>query len=253
MPHPSETIHCPYYSVVLPVFNEQDNLLPLFAELEVTLKTLKQSYEIICVDDGSTDHSLKLIQDYGKTRDAFIIIEFLQNRGQSAALWAGIRKAQGQYIITMDTDLQNDPADLVQMAQYLPEYDMINGWRHKRKDNLLTLLSSKIANFVRNNISKETIKDTGCSLKIMKASFLKRLMPFNGIHRFLPTLMKMEGAKVIEIPVNHRPRVAGISKYGITNRAIPAFIDLLAVRWMQIRKLSYEIKETHESKRNNNN
>ena len=171
-------------------------------------------------------------------------LSFAQNRGQSAAFAAGFAHAPGDVVVTMDADLQNDPADIPAMLQeYARGCDMVIGWRAKRKDTWLKRMASKFGNWVRNKMSNETVKDTGCSLKVMRADMARRIPMFTGMHRFLPTLMKMQGAVVAEVKVNHRPRLHGTSKYGILDRAMTTWYDLVAVRWMQKRFIRYEIKE----------
>ena len=231
------------YSVVLPVYNEIENLPRLFEELSTVMRQTAEPYEIICINDGSTDHSPAYIQKFGRDHPEFKLINFRKNQGQSAALYAGFLKAAGEYVITLDADLQNDPADIMKLIDCLPQYDMVTGWRTKRHDTWLTRISSKIANRIRNKLSRENIHDTGCSLKIMKKTFLDRIKMFKGMHRFLPTLMKMEGAKVIEVPVNHRPRTRGKSNYGVWNRAFSGLRDLFAVRWMQDRFIHLDMTE----------
>ncbi len=233
------------YSIVLPIYNEAENLPQLFREIETVMTELKQLYEVICVDDGSRDDSTNIIREHLKINEAFRMIRFDGNFGQSAALAAGFEAACGDYVITMDSDLQNDPGDLTKMVPHLKNYDMITGWRQTRRDTWLKRISSKIANGIRNKLSRETIQDTGCSLKIMKTFYLKKIKMFKGMHRFLPTLMKMEGASVLEIPVSHRSRNAGVSNYGTWDRALSGLRDLLVVRWMQDRFIHYKIKEDH--------
>ena len=231
------------YSIVLPIYNERGNLPQLFEEILQVMHSLSEPFEIICVDDCSTDQSRSFIVEYMATQPTFKFISFRTNNGQSAALSAGFSIAKGEYVITLDADLQNDPADIAGMIEYLGKYDMVSGWRKERHDSWLTRVSSKIANTIRNKLSRENINDTGCSLKIMNRTYLGRIKMFKGMHRFLPTLMKMEGAKVIEIPVRHRPRIAGISNYGIWDRAFSGLRDLLAVRWMQDRFIQLDINE----------
>ena len=155
---------------------------------------------------------------------------------------AGFKHAVGKYVVTMDADLQNDPADIPKLLEKLNTCDMVCGWRQKRNDPWIKRISSKVANSIRNKLSNEDIKDTGCSLKAYRRECFSRIKLFNGMHRFLPTLFKMEGFSVTEVVVNHYPRKFGKSKYGVFNRAFRAFMDLLVVRWMKKRKLNYEVK-----------
>jgi glycosyltransferase involved in cell wall biosynthesis len=231
------------YSFVIPVYNEAENLAPLHDELLILIQQLKEPCEIIWIDDGSTDTSLEVIKGLSNRDQDCRYIGFEKNCGQSAALAAGFQSAKGRYVITMDSDLQNNPGDILKMIPYLTEYDMVTGWRKNRHDTRWKKFSSRFANSIRNHLSRETINDTGCSLKIMKSEYLKKINMYKGLHRFLPTLMKMEGAKVIEVPVSHRPRTRGESKYGTWDRAFSGLRDLFAVRWMQDRKISYQIKE----------
>jgi dolichol-phosphate mannosyltransferase len=231
------------YSFVIPVYNEQENLAALHQEVEKVLDQIKHSSEVIWINDGSSDNSLQIIKDLVKKHPHHRFISFEKNCGQSAALAAGFCAAIGKYVITMDSDLQNNPMDIVKMVPYLETYDMVTGWRKDRHDTWWRKFSSRFANGIRNRLSRETIRDTGCSLKIMKTEYLKKIKMYKGMHRFLPTLMKMQGATVIEVPVSHRPRTKGVSKYGTWDRAFSGLRDLLAVRWMQDRHISYKIKE----------
>ena len=164
-------------------------------------------------------------------------LHFAANAGQTAALDAGFRAARGEVIATLDGDGQNDPADLPRLLAALAGADVVNGVRRHRQDGWLRRLSSRVANAFRNWATDEHVSDVGCSLRVMRASFLKRVKLWRGMHRFLPTLLRLEGARVIELPVSHRPRRAGASKYGIGNRLFVALADLLAVRWMIKRRL----------------
>ena len=219
-------------SFVIPVYNEEENVPILFAEIRAVAETLACDYEVIFVDDCSTDTSLAEIRALVATYPAVRCVSFPDNRGQSAALGAGFRAASGEIIITMDADLQNDPADIPQLLSNFGPYDMVNGWRRERRDTLSKKISSRIGNFIRNRLTNETIHDTGCSLKVMRADMLKNIKMYRGLHRFLPTLMRLEGARVIEVPVNHRHRQFGVSKYTNLRRGIEGFQDLLAVRWL---------------------
>lgn len=235
----------PELSVVVPVYNEAECVAPLCAELYAVLPGLGRSFEVILVDDGSSDDTPELLAAEKQRRDSLRVLRLRKNCGQSAALSCGFDHARGQVVITLDADLQNDPADIPLLLAKLDsgECDAVCGWRQKRRDTWLRRASSKIANGVRNKLSGETISDTGCSLKAYKTEFLRKIKMFKGMHRFLPTLLKMEGARVVEVPVGHRPRHAGEAKYGVWNRVFKSFRDLLAVRWMKRRHIDYDAEE----------
>jgi glycosyltransferase involved in cell wall biosynthesis len=230
-------------SVVVPVYNERDNLAPLLDEIRAALAPTGRSFEVLFVDDGSTDGSGALLAGLRQSDPAVRVIALRRNAGQSAALDAGFHRARGRVLVTLDADLQNDPADIPRLLAALDGCDAVAGVRVRRRDPLVRRLSSRVANYVRNRLSDETIADTGCSLKAFRRDALDRLRPFDGMHRFLPTLLRMEGCRVTELPVGHRPRVHGTSKYGVGNRLVPSFVDLLAVRWMKRRRLRYEVKD----------
>lgn len=219
-------------SFVIPVYNEEENVPILFEEIRTVADTLGCDYEVIFVDDCSTDRSLEVVRTLAAGYPSVRSVSFADNRGQSAALGAGFRAASGEIIITMDADLQNDPADIPALLSHFGPYDMINGWRKERRDTLSKKISSRIGNFIRNRLTNESIHDTGCSLKVMRAVMLKNIKMYRGLHRFLPTLMRLEGARVLEVPVNHRHRQFGVSKYTNLRRGIEGFQDLLAVRWL---------------------
>ena len=238
-----QSLTSPYLSIVIPVFNEEDNVRLLTTELTGVLQSLNKPWELLFIDDGSTDGSLHVLKELREQSSRIRVITFKKNCGQTAAFDAGFKAARGEVIITMDADLQNDPRDIPKLLDKIGEYDAVCGWRHQRNDPLIKRFSSSIANFVRNKLSDETIADVGCSLKAFRRESLKKLKLYNGMHRFFPTLIKMEGGKVIEVKVNHRPRKYGSSKYNIRNRMVRSFIDLLAVRWMKKRRLTYELEE----------
>lgn len=230
-------------SIVIPVYNEEDCLPTLERELMAALEPLNRPYEVILVNDCSRDRSAVLMDEISARNPHFRIIHFARNCGQSAAMAAGFRSARGEVTVTLDADLQNPPSDIaVLLAEFdKGEYDVVCGWRQKRNDTVLRRLSSRFANGVRNRLSGETITDTGCSLKAYRTDLLQKIYYFRGSHRFLPTLLKMEGATVTEVPVAHRPRELGESKYGVWNRVFCSFYDLLGVRWMKSRVLGYSI------------
>ena len=207
------------------------------------MKQLNKDYEVILVDDGSNDGSAEVIRILKNCNPRLRLIQFGHNHGQTAAFSAGFDKARGDTIITMDADLQNSPADIPLLLEAIKEYDVVCGWRYKRNDPWIKRISSKIANTVRNSLTVETIKDTGCSLKAFRRECFKNIKFYNGMHRFFPTLMKMEGFSVTQVKVDHYPRIYGHSKYNIRNRLFTSFEDLLAIRWMKKRKLKYDIVE----------
>ena len=234
----------PLVSLIIPVYNEEGNLPILLEEIRKAMTAQNRAWEALFVDDGSRDNSLQILRDLAAREPRLRYIAFAENRGQSAAFAAGFQEARGEIFVTLDSDLQNDPADIPRLLDvYGQEYEMVIGWRAKRQDTFVKRISSKIANAIRNRLSRETVKDTGCSLKVLQASLARRLPMFTGMHRFFPTLMKMQGARVAEVKVNHRPRLHGKSKYGVWDRAFSALYDLLAVRWMQSRHFTYRIKE----------
>ncbi len=230
-------------SIIIPVYNEEKNLSLLTERIFPVMRNLGEEFEVLFIDDGSTDKSLAVMQDLRNTYPQIRIIKFECNCGQSAAFDCGFKAAKGDIIVTLDADLQNDPKDIPKMVRRLKDCDMVYGWRRRRRDSLLKLLSSKIANYIRNKLSGEDIKDTGCSLKAYKKDCLNNLKLYNGMHRFLPTLVKLEGFKVAEIEVSHHPRKYGKSKYNVRKRLIWPFLDLLAVSWMKKRHLRYKWEE----------
>lgn len=233
----------PYLSIVIPVYNEQDNIEPLTEELVGVLEGLRTSYEIIFVNDGSTDGTPERLAQIRQRFAHVQIITFKRNCGQTAAFDAGFKAARGDVIVTMDADLQNDPHDIPTLLADIGRFDCVCGWRRQRHDTIVRRLSSLIANTVRNLLSGENVRDVGCSLKAFRREYAQRLKLFNGMHRFFPTLVKYEGGRVTEVPVNHRPRRYGTAKYNIRNRIVRSFLDLLAVCWMKQRYLRYEIEE----------
>ena len=230
-------------SVVVPVYNEEENLPILIPKLVEVLKGLGLPYEMIFVDDGSSDGSRQVLKEWTVLYPSMRILGLKENRGLSTALIAGMREARGQTIVTLDSDLQNDPADIPKLLEQLDSYDMATGWRQKREDPWLKRTSSKIANAIRNQLSGEEIQDSACTLRAFKRECIQDIWVFNGMHRFLSTLVKMKGYRIVEVPIIHHPRKFGKSKYNIRNRMVPSLLDLLAVRWMRRRHIDYEIEE----------
>jgi glycosyltransferase involved in cell wall biosynthesis len=228
-------------SIVIPVYNERDNLVPLEEKLETELAKLNLSYEIILIDDGSVDGSHHIIDSLKKSNPRVKLIRVGQNHGQSAAFAAGFKAARGKIFVTLDADMQNNPADIPLLLEEMKNFDVVCGWRFKRNDPWIKRISSKIGNGVRNRLSQEEIADTGCSLKAFRRECFDNVKLFKGMHRFFPTLMKMEGFRVTQVKVSHHPRLHGVSKYNIRNRLFSSLHDLMAIRWMKKRHINYDI------------
>ncbi len=235
-------------SVLAPSYNEQECLPELCRALNETLGSMGKSYEIIIVDDGSTDDSLSILKGFKSEIPQLRVLSLSQRSGQTAAMEAGFEAARGKYVVTIDADLQNDPADIPAMIELLEadKADMVTGHRHKRQDSWLRLVSTKIANGVRNRLLHETVADSACSLKAYKREIIPKLKLFDGLHRFLTSIVKMNGFRLLEIPVNHRPRTKGQAKYGLWNRVFRSLRAAFAIRWMQRHVMVYEVKELED-------
>ncbi len=235
-------------SIVVPIKDEEDNIVPLLDACRAGLGGLYEQCELILVDDGSTDSSLARIQKAAKLDRVVRWISFEKNCGQSAALDAGFKAARADVVAMIDGDLQNDPGDLPEMLEIAEggECDCVCGIRQKRQDSLVRKISSRIGNGTRNWLTHESIKDVGCSIRVMRREQLARVKMFRGMHRFLPTLLRLEGARIREIPVRHHPRTRGKAKYGVWNRLWAGLRDIFAVRWMQSRHVGYTIKAQSE-------
>ena len=229
------------YSVIVPVYNEEENLPVLLSEIRQTLDPLNKPYEVLFVDDGSRDGSLAVLESLIPKNPMMRVLAFEKNAGQTAAMDAGFKGAKGAVLITMDADLQNDPHDIPLLLAELDHFDVAVGWRAKRQDTLVKKITSRVGNAARNWLTREEIRDTGCSLKAFKREAVAGLKLHRGMHRFLPTLCRMEGHTVTQVKVNHRPRVHGKTKYGVFDRLKATLPDVLAVRWMQSRVLDYRI------------
>ena len=224
-------------SIIVPVFNEEDNVLPLAREVAKALDKEPRAFELVFVDDASGDGTWEKIQEAHRLDPRVRGLRHARNSGQSAALWTGVLATNGAIIATLDGDLQNDPVDLPKMLAELGRVDFVCGVRVNRKDNWLRRASSHIARWARKSVFEADFQDTGCSLRVFKRSALDGVFPFNGWHRFLPILVHGAGIKTREIPVNHRQRTAGVSKYGVWNRLGRGVYDLIGVAWYQKRRL----------------
>ena len=236
----------PSFSLVIPIYNEEENVSSLLDELHEVLGPLG-AFEVIAVNDGSSDGSLERMRQWKAAQSAqwLRILDLERNSGQSAAVMAGVDSARSPLVLTMDGDMQNDPRDLLAMIEILErgEYQGVTGIRAARKDNLLRRASSRIANRVRDLITGDRVGDTACGIKGFQTEVFRSVPRFDGMHRFMATLARFAGARVTEIPVNHRPRAGGVAKYGIGNRAFRGLRDCMAVRWMRKRMLRHAVKE----------
>jgi dolichol-phosphate mannosyltransferase len=232
-----DTTNSPVVSVIIPVFNEEDNISILQSELGRALAGL--NHEIIFVDDGSSDRTADKIERRPEVR----VLRFEKNTGQSTAMYAGLNAARGATLVLIDGDLQNDPADIPKLlAEVSRGADLVCGYREKRKDTAVKRMTSRIANFVRSRFTKDGVRDTGCTLKAMRRECVSALIPFRGMHRFIPALVKGAGYRLVEVPVNHRARRFGKSKYGLGNRALRATVDMFGVRWLLSRQAHYILR-----------
>jgi dolichol-phosphate mannosyltransferase len=237
----------PEISVVAPSYNERENIQPFVDSIRGVLDSLGVSYEVVITDDGSSDGTWDELRRLAAANSRVRALRFAQNCGQSAAIWAGIQAARGKIIVTLDADLQNPPQEIPKFLEALKQFDCVCGTRvaaRRGGDSLVKVMSSRIANWVRNKLSGETISDAGCCFRAFRRECVANIKFFRGAHRFLPTLIRMEGFSVTEIPVAHHPRRAGSTHYGIWNRLFASFADLLAVRWMKKRHIRYKISQT---------
>jgi len=227
-------------SVVIPLYNEEENVLPLVDQLNASLAGWSGSMEILLVDDGSTDRTLDLLRKAQEADPRVRIIHFRRNLGQTAAMAAGFSLAKGWAVVTLDGDLQNDPADIPRLVEMLNDWDAVCGIRTRRKDGPWKRLSSRIGNGFRNWATNDDIADTGCTLKAYRRECLQGLHLYVGMHRFLPTLLKMRGYRVTQVPVSHRPRIHGRTKYATWGRLVKGLGDVLVVRWMKQNRIDFD-------------
>jgi dolichol-phosphate mannosyltransferase len=236
----------PDLSFVIPCYNEQDNLRALVKAITDSVAPLKRTYEIVITDDCSKDNSWQVLKELAAADPRIRGLRFAFNCGQSAAMWAGMKAAHGKIIVTLDADLQNDPQDLARLLEPMKNFDCVCGSRvsaRAKGDTWVRVASSRIANSVRNKLSGESISDAGCCYRAFKRECIDNLKFFKGMHRFLPTLFKIEGYTVTEVDVRTNPRLAGKSNYGIGNRLFASFYDLIAVRWMKKRMFRYQVAD----------
>ncbi len=231
-------------SIVVPVYNEEELIRPLIKEIVEVVGSDPDQAEIIIVNDGSTDRTESILDGLKEEHPLLRVIHFEKNAGQSAAMACGFLQARGDYVVTLDGDGQNDPRDIPRIVQLLGQYQVVCGIRGQRSDTFAKRISSKLAKWFRQKVLRDNIEDIGCSLKGFHRKPLQKLFLFDGAHRFLPILLAMEGCKIGQIRVNHRPRIAGVSKYTNLGRLAKTWMDLLGVYWLRKRKLDYKIRKS---------
>jgi len=235
----------PVLSIVIPVRNEEESIPYLAGEIDAALLEAQFEWECLWVDDGSTDNTPEVLRKLASSHPRHSYIRLAYHRGQSTGMVVGFRAARGNIIATMDGDGQNDPADIPRMMKMVieGEADVVIGYRQKRHDSIVRKISSRIANGFRNWITGEKIKDVGCGLRVFRSACVEHICAFEGMHRFFPTMVRMNGYGVKECPVNHRPRSKGKTKYGIHNRLWVGLMDSFGVRWLLFRRIHYRIAE----------
>ncbi|ANY68686.1 glycosyl transferase [Paenibacillus sp. BIHB 4019] len=229
-------------SVVAPVYNEEENIHDLYLSITDALKGRIDSYEIVLVNDGSRDRSAVLLDEIAQMDQAVKVIHFDKNYGQTAAIWAGLKNSKGELIALMDSDLQTDPRDIFRLMPFIERIDFVNGKRVKYKDARVKKMASRIGNGVRNWITGDSIYDTACPMKLFTREVADSFYLYNGMHRFLPTMAKMNGFSVIEVSVTHHERQRGVSKYGVLACACVGFMDAIVIGWLKKRGNLYRIK-----------
>jgi glycosyltransferase involved in cell wall biosynthesis len=231
------------FTIIVPVYNEEDNLLRVKKELLAYTKIATVRTKILFVNDGSQDSSQEIIEDISQRYPEFGYIKFKKNLGLSAAIKAGFDHTETALVGYIDSDLQTAPEDFNLLLEHIGTYDLVTGVRENRKDSFVKNMSSKIANSIRRTFTKDGMEDTGCPLKVIKTDYAKRIPMFRGLHRFLPAMILLQNGKIIQIPVQHFPRIAGETKYGLRNRIFGPLMDCFAYLWMKKKYLNYEIDD----------
>lgn len=229
------------FTIVVPVYNEEDNLKRVEQELSNYIKIATKKTKILFVNDGSKDNSQQLIAEICANNPDFTFIEFQKNCGLSAAITAGFKNVNTEFVGYIDSDLQTAPEDFNLLLAQIGEFDLVTGVRENRKDSFVKNISSTIANGIRRAFTHDGMDDTGCPLKVIKTEYAKNIPMFNGLHRFLPAMILLQNGKVKQIPVQHFPRIAGEAKYGLWNRLVGPLLDCFAYLWMKRKYINYKI------------
>ncbi|MCF7908409.1 MAG: glycosyltransferase family 2 protein [Candidatus Omnitrophica bacterium] len=230
------------FSVVIPVLNEAESLSPLQKELQEVMQQMRCEYEIVYVDDASSDSSLEVLKGLAEQYERIRVVSFNKNRGQSAALAAGFNVSRGEWIITLDSDGQNPPSEIVKLIEFKDKFDFVTGVRKNRQDSFNRKIASSVAKFFRWLTLGDISQDTGCSLRLFKKEILNSLPLFDHFHRFFNLLVRSKGFSIKEVAVNHRGRLFGVSKYSTTKRMLSGIFDLWGVVWFKKRLIKYEVK-----------
>ena len=231
-------------TIIVPVYNEEDNLERVETELSNYLKIAKVATSVLFVNDGSKDNSQTLIESICERNEAFEYVLFKENRGLSAAIKAGFDYADTELVGYIDSDLQTAPEDFNILLEHIGTHELVTGVRADRKDSFVKNMSSKIANGIRRAFTKDGMDDTGCPLKIIKTDYAKRIPMFRGLHRFLPAMIMLQNGRVTQIPVRHFPRIAGTAKFGVWNRLLGPLMDCFAYLWMKKKYINYDVAKT---------
>ena len=235
----------PYkFTIVVPVYNEEDNLERVETELSKYLQMASVSTSVLFVNDGSSDNSQTLIENICERNEAFEYILFKENRGLSAAIKAGFDHVDSELVGYIDSDLQTAPEDFNILLEHIDTHELVTGVRSNRKDSFVKNMSSKIANGIRRAFTKDGMDDTGCPLKIIKTDYAKRIPMFRGLHRFLPAMILLQNGRVIQVPVQHFPRIAGTAKFGLWNRLLGPLMDCFAYLWMKKKYINYDVAKS---------
>ena len=231
------------FTIIVPVYNEEDNLERVEKELLAYTKIASKRTGILFINDGSTDTSQSLIENICSRHEAFNFVSFKENRGLSAAIKAGFDHVESELLGYIDSDLQTAPEDFNLLLEHIEKYDLVTGVRAKRKDSFIKKMSSKIANGIRRAFTHDGMDDTGCPLKVIKTAYARRIPMFKGLHRFLPAMILLQKGSVLQVPVQHFPRIAGKAKYGVWNRLLGPLMDCFAYLWMKKKYINYEVKD----------
>ncbi|HIB37737.1 glycosyltransferase family 2 protein [Mesonia sp.] len=229
------------FTIIVPLFNEEENLLRVEKELANYLDIAIKNSCVLFVNDGSNDNSLAIIKEICNRQNAFHYISFEKNQGLSAAIKAGFDYAATEYIGYIDSDLQTDPEDFNLLLDKIEDYELVTGVRSNRKDSFVKNMSSRIANGIRRSFTHDKMDDTGCPLKVIKSDYAKRIPMFKGLHRFLPAMILLQNGKILQIPVRHYPRIAGKAKFHLTNRLVGPLLDCFAYLWMKKKYINYKV------------